>query len=69
MLTSQQPVWLPWWSFLKLLGGLNAYPELLVRSSWNIRGGSRISGKGVHIHKVVCVGRLNDFFSFFLNIP
>ena len=32
------------------------------------RDGSRISGKGVHMHK--CVGvRLAYFISFFLNIP
>ena len=34
------------------------------------RGGSRISGKGVHIYKVVGPGvRFGDFISFFLNIP
>ena len=32
------------------------------------RGGSRISGKGVHIYKVVGV-RSADCISFFLNIP
>ena len=39
------------------------------------RGGSRISGKGVHNVRCVCVvgggggGRFADFISFFLNIP
>ena len=32
------------------------------------RGGSRISGKGVHTYKGVGV-RFTDFISFFLNIP
>ena len=32
------------------------------------RGGSRISGKGGHIHKGEGV-RYDDFISFFLNIP
>ena len=32
------------------------------------RGGSRISGKGVHMHKGVGV-RFADFISFSLNIP
>ena len=32
------------------------------------RGGSKISGKGVHIDKDVRV-RFTDFISFFLNIP
>ena len=31
------------------------------------RGGSRISGKGVHIYKGV--GRFADFISFLFNIP
>ena len=32
------------------------------------RGGSRISGKGVQMHK--CVGvRFADFISFFISIP
>ena len=40
------------------------------------RGGSRISGKGVHMYKFVCGGRFADlggrfadFISIFLNIP
>ena len=33
-----------------------------------LRGGSRISGKGVHMYKGVGV-RFADFISFFLNIP
>ena len=34
------------------------------------RGGSRISGKGVHMYKGLCVGvHSADFISFFLNIP
>ena len=32
------------------------------------RGGSRVSGKGFHMHKVVGV-RFDEFISFFLNIP
>ena len=33
-------------------------------------GGSIISGKGVHMHKVVCLGgRFADFISFFLKYP
>ena len=31
-------------------------------------GGSRVSGKGVHMYKGVGV-RFADFLSFFLNIP
>ena len=33
------------------------------------RGGSRISGKGVHLYKAVGDFSLADFISFFLNIP
>ena len=33
-----------------------------------VSGGSRISGKGVHMYKGVGVG-FADFISFFLNIP
>ena len=37
-------------------------------SRWMIRGGSRISEKGVHVYKYVGF-RKADFISFFLNIP
>ena len=38
------------------------------RVKLKLRGGSRISGKGVHIYIVVGV-RFLDFILFFLNIP
>ena len=41
--------------------------ERIQRTSW-VRGGSRISGKGVHMYKGVGV-RFADFISFFSNIP
>ena len=44
-------------------------PELDYIHFWCIyRGGSRISGKGVHLYKGKGV-RFSDFISFFLNIP
>ena len=45
---------------------VNCIPDLTVDEG--SRGGSRISGKGVHINKGVGVG-FADFILFFLNIP
>ena len=40
----------------------------ILNSGIILRGGYRISGKGVHMYKGVGV-RFADFTSFFLNIP
>ena len=55
-------------TFIFIAGIESRKPKIDFFSLVDFRGGSRISGKGVHIHKGVRV-HFADFISFFLNIP
>ena len=66
-----------WWNKLDVLRKIGLCPTLsnsvcgsalFVSLIPGVRGGSRISGKGVCMYKVMEV-RFADFISFFLNIP
>ena len=51
-----------------VMKGVAALTMEVKLARWGIhRGGSRLSGKGVHMYKCVCVGggRLSWFISFF----
>ena len=67
------------WCFLWRLTDVKYILDIVTNIFWTFsslvmhfvvccRGGSRMSGKGVHINKGVGV-RFTDFISFFLNIP